>query len=473
MPQQQTTFTQSLLTYQSTNLINKISKRKSLISQKVKTSGIEIIDIYHGEMVYRMSPQTQTAIELLTKQMLKGNTCFLEDSGELYSKSQPKILRQLAAQKLFPQFLNSGISLATDDIIVCPYSSLVLLETALMTIAKPGGIILCPTGFYKSNALHIEKFGLQLRTFETDLGDDARITPEALRLAIQKYRSRICGALFTMPGNPLVTEYTDEELETIGHVLVEEKVKIIVDAPFTGIQNRIKPLALAQVEHEGKTCFLHEQTLTITGLSKGHHASGPYKIGAATSGDKNWLAAIKRKLVLSFQRETTALARAVLENTPLEYLHNNEEEMIHRQKEVKKYFSDFNKDVGENALTYFGSAKYGPFVLITFRKDILEMAGIKDSWQLADMLLAFVGLNCVSGARMGLNEPCVRININAPRINTTKDPQLIREIFSRFKRFVTEILYGGLTYTSALFQIGEMTPVTIQDLTFNRKFVEN
>jgi len=445
-----------------TPLIHAISKRKSFISRKVIASGTDILDAYHGEMKYTMHPNAQQAVRQLTDKILNQTAVFKEEDGRMYSKSQPEILRKLAAQKLFPQFTQAGLLLDESDIIVSPYSSLGMLEAALMTIAKPDGILLCPFGFYKSNALHIEKFGLQLRYFETSLENDARITPLALKAAIQKHKDQLCGVLFTMPGNPLVADYTKEELVAIGRVLVEAKVKVIIDSVFTGIHIHHHPLAAAEVVENGQTHLLHNQTLTVAGLSKGHHACGPYKIGAATSGDKQWLAEIKSKLVISFQRETTALAKAVIENTPCSYLLENEQEMQLNQQMVKKHFKTINEQLGEDVLNYFGTTQYGPFVLLKVRQDILEMAGINDGWQLADMLLASVGLDTVAGPRMGILQPCVRININAPRMNGKKNPELLSELFIRLKQFIAAVLHNGLTYQKALEQIKVPTKISVQ-----------
>jgi len=66
----------------------------------------------------------------------------------------------------------------------------------------------------------------------------------------------------------------------------------------------------------------------ITGLSKGHHSIGPFKIGVATTGDAKWRRAIEGQLMISFQRETTATARVVIEETPFEYLEKNRRLMM-------------------------------------------------------------------------------------------------------------------------------------------------
>lgn len=445
-----------------TPLIREISQRKSSLSKKVRQAGIKILDAYHGNMRYLMSQSVRCVLQSQTTQILNNRAIFSETDGSPYSKSQPKILRQLASKKLFPQLLNAGMQLDPEEIIVCPYSSIIMLEAALMSIARPNGIVLCPRGFYKKNVLHIEKFGLTIKCFDVNLEQDGRINPQILKMAILDCKPQLCAVLLTMPGNPLEADYTDSELAAIGQVLVETQVKVIIDAVFIGINVHHNPLTATKVRDKyGNYHLLHHQTLTITGISKGHHAVAPYKIGVATSGDRQWLSVIKQKLLVSFQRETTFLAKAVIEHTPLSYLLKNEKDMMKEQQKAKQYLAAINQLFGNNALQYLGLSKYGPFMLITFHPTILEKAALEDSWQLADMLLATVGINCVAGCRMGFLIPCVRININAPCLEGKETLPAVDELFLRLKRFISEIIFNDLTYRKALAAIGEYREVSI------------
>jgi len=164
----------------------------------------------------------------------------------------------LAADKLFGRLGKAGLDISMDEVVVCPYSSLVMLEAVIVTVARPGGVILCPEGFYKSNALHIEKYGMQLGLFAADPEQDARINPQHLRKAIRQYGEKLCALLLTMPGNPLVAEYSLEELKAIGRVLALEGVKVIIDSIFDQIQSDYIPLAAVNVELGGQTYPLHE-----------------------------------------------------------------------------------------------------------------------------------------------------------------------------------------------------------------------
>jgi aspartate/methionine/tyrosine aminotransferase len=307
---------------------------------------------------------------------------------------------------------------------------------------------------------------MQLRLFAADPEEDARINPQHLRKAIRQYGDELCALLLTMPGNPLVAEYSLEELKAIGRVLVQEGVKVIIDSTFDQIQSDYIPLAAVNVELGGQTYPLHEQIVTITGLSKGHNSIGPFKIGVATTGDAKWRRAIEGQLMISFQRETTATARVVIEETTEEYLEKNRRLMMERQQEAKEQYARINEKFGANAVSYLGSSKYGPFMALTFRQDILGKAALEDGWQLADMLLAAVGVKTVAAPRMGFPMPAVRINIDAPRISWKKDPTLLGELFERIEHFVDQILNHGLTYAKAIARIGIESTIGV------RKFEE-
>lgn len=442
-------------------LTEAINKRKAFLTSKVRQKSIPVIDAFHGEMRFMMHPNVQTKILEFTQQLFSGEAYLHEINGNLYSKSQPKILRKLAIEKLFSRMGKRGLDISIDEVLVCPYSSLMMLEVAVASIARPNGIILCPEGFYKSNAHHVEKFGLKIKIFPIDFKNDAKIDPESLQEAIEQYRDNLCGLLLTIPGNPLTTDYTEAELIEIGKILVKEKIKTIVDASFEWVKPDYLPLGAINVVLNGNSYQLFEQTVTITGLSKGHHAMGPFKIGAAASGDRAWLAKMKHLLTIPFQRETTGMARIVLEETPQSYLYENQIAMMNAQKQAKLHCQRINEKFGFPALSYLGTSKYGPFMVLTLNNDLLSMADIKDGWQLADMLLATVSLNVVAGVRMGLSRPAVRINIDAPRINGKKKPEVIDNVFQRIELFVRMLVEQKLTYTDALVQLGVNQPIGI------------
>ena len=422
-----------------------------------------VIDVYHGEMRFKMDAQVQEAVRDTTRKLLEEDACLLEPDGSPFDKSQPNLLRRLAADRLYARWRKAGLAVSADDVLVCPYSSLTMLEAVMASVARPGGVILCPVGFYKSNRQHIEKLGLSIRLFPASPDRGGKIDPWHLRHAIQAHREQLCALLFTMPGNPLIATYSAEELQAIGRVIVEEDVRVIVDATLDAVVPDYVPLAAITVDSEGKPQSLYDRTVTITGLSKGHHAVGPYKIGAAITGDAGWRADIRRQLAVPLQRETTALARVVLEQTPEDFFERNREAMDHAQEEARLLCKKLEGRFGFPAVERVGSPRHGPFLLIRLADRVLQRAGVKDGWQLTEFLLGGAGLETVAGPLMGFREPVVRINVDAPRIGVEKNSALLPDVFARLEDLVQEVLDGELTYQGLLADIGEPSCADLPD----------
>ena len=406
-----------------------------------------------------MDPEVRKAVMDTTRELLTEDASLLEPDGRPFDKSQPRVLRQLAADRLYARWRKAGLAVSADDVLVCPYSSLTMLEAALASVARPDGVVLCPEGFYKSNRQHIEKLGLSIRLFPAPMDRDGKIDSWHLRRAIQTHREQLCAVLFTMPGNPLIATYPAEELQAIGQVLVEEDARVIVDATLDAVVPDYVPLAAITVDSAGKSQSLFDRTVTIAGLSKGHHAIGPYKIGAAITGDARWRADIRRQLAVPFQRETTALARVVLERTADRFFEENRQTLSYAQEEARLLCEKLEGRFGFPAVMPVGSSRFGPFLLIRLADRVLRQAGVKDGWQLAELLLGGAGLETVAGPLMGFREPVVRINVDAPRIGVRKDPALLAEVFARLEALVQAVLDGELTYRGVMDGIGEPSHV--------------
>lgn len=429
--------------------------RTNRMRQLLEKQGRHIIDVYHGEMRFKMDAQVQQAVMEATGELLAEKANLLEPDDNPFDKSQPRVLRQLAADRLYARWRKAGLAVSADDVLVCPYSSLTMLEAVMASVARPGGVILCPEGFYKSNRQHIEKLGLSIWLLAAPPDRDGKIDPWDLRRAIQTHREHLCALLLTMPGNPLIATYSAEELQAMGRVVVEEDVRVIIDATLDAVVPDYVPLAAITVDSAGQSQSLFDRTVTIAGLSKGHHAVGPYKIGAAITGNAAWRADIRRQLAVPLQRETTALARVVLEQTPEKFFENNRDIMRQAQEEARQWCEKLEGRFGFPAVIPVGSSHHGPFLLIRLADRILQRAGVQDGWQLTEFLLGGAGLETVAGPLMGLIEPIVRINVDAPRIGVRKDPNLLHEVFERLAALVQEVLDGKLTYQGVLDAIAE------------------
>ncbi|MEC3956798.1 aminotransferase class I/II-fold pyridoxal phosphate-dependent enzyme [Nocardia sp. CDC153] len=426
-----------------------------------------IIDAYHGETGLAMDESAAAALNSAWSEVMSGHTSVIggANSGDyrdvsLYNKRQPMILRQLAAEQLFqrisaPVAGMPGLRVDPDDVLVCPYSSTVLLEEAIATIARPGGVLVCPEGYYKSVAGHITKFGLRLVTSPVTADQGFRIDPVALARTLEEHarQGNLCGVLLTLPGNPVVADYTVEELVEIGRVLLAADVPVICDMSFDLLVEGHTPIAAITVPTADGPVRLYDRVLSITGNSKAYNAFGPCKIGAVCCGDREWLDEIRGRLRVSFQRETTHLARATIERTRAEYLADNRKLLRAQVDAAHRLLADINARFGRELVRPLGS-RDGMFVTVEFDEAVMAAAGVRSSADLEDLLLMAAGVDCVALDRTGSRRMGVRLNVSTPRRGTGEvSPGLLAELFDRIERLL-ERIDSGLTYAGALLELG-------------------
>ena len=407
-----------------------------------------IIDAYHGETGLPLDKAAQKALQQAWTEILHKKMPVDYSSDVLYDKKQPLILRQLAAEKLFSRLSQSfpgekGINVQPDEVIVCPYSSMLMIDEALATIARPGGVIICPEGFYKNFGLVAKKLGLRIVTCKTTSDDSFKIDIETLATCIQKVKETgmLCGVLLTWPGNPVVrVYYTPDELKTFGKALVDVDIPIICDMAFDLLIDNYITLAALRIPTPNGSIQLYDKILFVTGNSKGYNAFGPCKFGAACTGNAEWLKKIRDRLTTSFQRETTHLVRAVIENTSDAYFEHNRAKMQKQFKRVHKYIENINQKFGARILRPLGTQQ-GIFLGLAFDPSLFTAAEIYTSSELEDALLRLAGIDSVALDRTGSDRLGVRLNIFAPRKSIGQEqPELIDELFDRIEYFCMKAL---------------------------------
>ncbi|WP_054811634.1 aminotransferase class I/II-fold pyridoxal phosphate-dependent enzyme [Nocardia arizonensis] len=432
-----------------------------------------LVDAYHGETGLAVADAAAAAREVAWKEVNESEFppgyC---DPG--YEKRQPLRLRELAAQKMFAALSNpapdvAGVRVRPDQVVVCPYSSTVLLEEVVAQLARrcPGGVLVCPEGFYKSAPVHVEKSGLRIERSAATADDSFRIDPVALAWLLDRLSrsGELAGVLLTLPGNPVVAEYSSRELSEIGRVLLDSGARVVCDMAFDHLVAGHIPIASLRVPTAVGERALYDRVLTITGNSKGYNASGPTKIGAACSGDAVWLDEVRERLTIAFQRETTHLAAAIIENTPDTYFEANRRVAQSQQERALRRIAEINGRVrtttrfGAEVLRPLGAAR-GMFLTIAFAPELLAAAGIEDTPQLEDLLLAAAGVDSVGLLRTGSRRPAVRLNVLTPRNKHTpariengtpvqRRAVVLDEMFDRLERLVLDIA-DGRTYAEAV-----------------------
>ncbi|MFC9999323.1 aminotransferase class I/II-fold pyridoxal phosphate-dependent enzyme [Nocardia sp. NPDC127526] len=417
-----------------------------------------VIDAYHGEAGVPMDEPAAAALNAAWAELMTRTQPEEYLDGALYDKKQPVVLRKLAAEQLFQRLSApapglSGVRIDLSEVIVCPYSSTVLLEEAVATIARPGGVLVCPEGYYKSASVHVAKYELRMVASAATPDAQFKIDPRALAATLEHHARQgdLCGVLLTLPGNPVVARYSVEELIEIGRVLIAARVPVICDMSFDLLVDDHIPIAAVTVPTADGPVRLYDHVLTITGNSKAYNAFGPCKLGAACTGDKAWLARVRNRLQVACQRETTHLVRATIEHTTEEYLVRNRRAMRAQIDRACGLLEGINTRAGAELLRPLG-ARQGMFLTVEFEAALLAAAGVRTSSELEDLLLTVAGIDCVALDRTGSPRPAVRLNVVAPRFGPGReDPELIGELFDRLACLVLR-MRDGLRYRDALLE---------------------
>ena len=409
--------------------VRAMDTRKKVLKALWRANNTEpILDAFHGEMNWSLCPEAGEAVCATMEALVDGTHTLAEADGTLYDKRTPRVLRELAVTHTFDRLLEAGIPVQPEEVLVAPYSALAMFDAILQSLNKltPGGRLLCPAGFYKDHINHIDAAGLKLMHVDADPADNCKLRPDVLLDAVRVAKQSsegLAGLNLTIPGNPLVAEYSQADVNGIAEVCELEDVKVVVDASFDKILPPYPPIASGRTA-TGEAHSMYDRTMTVVGMSKAYMAFGPLKMGAAACGDAAWRRLVQSQLVLTFQRETTALAAAVLENTPITFLDTGRNTTIAQMAKCVDHVHKLNAGRATPVLEIVGEAKYGPFMLVTLPQHLLDAAGITRGHELTEVLLAVCGLDTVSSDRVGLDVPAVRLNVACPRVTAEKDARL-------------------------------------------------
>lgn len=398
-------------------ILDYLHARHMQAQKTLKAHNIQYIDAFHGEMGFGVHANVR---DTLAAAESAGYDVTDIETGSLKSKTTPRHLQTLVAENLCHRWAHQIPSFRNEHIVLTPYSSLLALESTLRSLRRinPGKTgLLVPDGHYKSLVRHISAAGLVCIPIKTNLADNCRLGPRALRAAIADNRENVAGLLLTIPGNPLLATYSDAQLTALATVLVEEDVYTVVDAAFELVVAPYKPLAAVTLPSGAR---MYDRVAMTTGISKSHHATGPEKIGAVVTGSLEWRQFIALELSHQFQRETSARAEIVLQHTPPGWVDRNADSMHEGQLAANDVVQEIECKHERTVFIEVGRNLEGPFKLLTVSRELLDNVGIFDSAQLQDYLL-LSGLDTVPGIRMGFDSsrghaPVVRVNVHAPRI---------------------------------------------------------
>lgn len=381
---------------------------------------------------------------------------------KLYDKSQPFLLRQAAASVLgrrlsCPDEGLKGVEIDPEqNVLVCPYSHEVMINELFFEAARPNGVIYAPAGFNPQIVDTAKKFPhtvdaeQRLRVVSPSaLSSDQSLKPDLVQMEqeLRQYREsgELCAIYFTQPNHGVVEDYSYPELQETARIFAEQNVPIICDMTFDQLVSDYTPLPTLQVTTSaGESVSMYNKTYTVMSNVYGYSGSGPTGFGALISGDTDFLQEFgKKHLTFALQRETTHLARAVIEHTTSDYLQQNKRLLWLQQQKARGHLNKINSRLGGQELRALGNPE-GLYTTIAFSPELLALNGIHSSRQLADRARNEVALKSFATEDFGIPQTGLSLNTFAPFVEGTladlhRDTTQ-QELFSRLQYLMDEMV---------------------------------
>ena len=143
------------------------------------------------------------------------------------------------------------------------------IDIVLRTLVQPGDEVILPTPAYVAYAAIIEMAGATVREVVLKEEEGFKLTPEALRSALNEKTKAI---IMNFPGNPTGGIMTREDYEKIIPLLKESGIFIITDEIYAELTYEQKHCSIAEFEE------VKDRTIVINGFSKAYSMTG-YRIG--------------------------------------------------------------------------------------------------------------------------------------------------------------------------------------------------
>lgn len=413
--------------------------------------------IYHGMItatddrpLLPVDDQAQAALDAAWRYVLPRSTTNdlgtpddpLYSDHEAYRKTQPGILKELAAIGLYAALTQHDVDITpSEQILVTPQTTEILVEEALATLARsdqPGpGVVLAAPGYGPALPRQAAKAGLHVVSSESTQPHTLKLNSTQLARDIAVYRrsGQLRGLVIK---HPHTDPYTDAELADIANLITQNDLRVICDMSDDKYAEQYTPLAaLSAVNMRGDLAPLSDHVLSIASSSKGFHAPAPAALGAGHTSNTQWYAAIRQRLTISFQRETTHAARSILEHTAESYFKHNRALLATGYEAVQNHVAGINRRLGRRAI--HAIADSGPMTTLFFDGEPLERAGISSSMALEYLIYASAGISSLALGRGGSAALGVQLNAfspykyNAPAISRDN---VRHELFDRLEHLL-------------------------------------
>lgn len=390
--------------------IRELSESETLVmsrkAQELKAKGIDVISLSLGEPDFK----TPKHISDAAKQAI--------DSGEYFA--YPPVpgyldLRDAIARKLGKE---NRIQCAAENIIVSTGAKQ-SISNVILSLLDPGDEVIVISPYWVTYS-EIVKLGQGISVFvKGDIENDYKPTADQVKSAISSKTKLI---IYSSPGNPTGSVFSQHELEQIAEVLIPHKsIYVIADEIYEYINFTGKHASMAAIQG------MLENTITVNGFSKGFamtgwrvgYISAPLWIakacekmqGQVTSGTNSIAQRAALAAYTSDMSATQDMAKAYLERRGMVY------ELLNAIPWLKNYLPD-------GAFYFFPDISY--YLGKSNKNKVINNAG-----DLSIYMLEEYHVSVVSGEAFG--EP------NNIRISYAASESDLREGISRIKEALSNM----------------------------------
>jgi aspartate aminotransferase len=291
---------------------------------------------------------------------------------------------------------------------------------ALYTLTDPGDVVMFTTPYWVSYPEMVKLVGAVPWIIETDAGTDYKISPDRLKEEIAKSGARVL--LLNSPNNPAGIVYTQEELEDIGKILLEEGVALISDEiyeflTYDGISH-FSPVKLIP--------DLKESSVVVTGVSKSYAMTG-WRVGFALADEE-----VAYRMG-AYQAHATGCPNAISQWAALEAVRSG----AGAREKMRVVFEKRKSMFGER-LSAIPSISFpdpgGAFYYLVDVSALYPKCAVEGSSEFCEKLLKEKGLLIIPGGPFGLD--------NMVRFSFAAGEDQLGLALDRFEAFVKEYSAG-------------------------------
>ena len=348
------------------------------LGKELKKQGEDVVSLAIGELQWNTYKPIRQAAQ---KAIEEGYTKYSHSSGR-------EALRKKISEQASLQF---GLDLSYENIFIgngCKY----VLYGAFQSLCEKGDEVLLPAPYWMSYPPLIKLSGAEIKAVPTKEENGFKITAQELEKNISE-KTKVF--LLNSPHNPTSAVYSEEELKSLGKVLLKfPHITVMFDSIYDRIMysEKFAPNIL-------KVCpELKDQILVFSGASKNYLMTG-WRLG--------WLIAPKTfiKTISTFQSQSIGCANSISQKAfedAFELCEDHITDTVQNLKQIRDLLVNGLKNI--SGLKVFPSD--GAFYLWVGVQNFIgkqhKGKTIDSSRQVMELLLLEKKLLCICGEEFGM-----------------------------------------------------------------------